>query len=304
MRPYMAITEGSWKKPFNFNLHSTFYGEIRVPFSQHVSSQSNNTVSSASSFPQFALLPLELQLKVISLCEKPTLFQLMHTSSVMRAEATKLFFSDPEAVYSVDGKWLRDGGYLDNTLYDLSFMAHIEYLYINFHWMTARSWMNPVDAGGGSVRDEIWRARTKEGINENIRKFWMRVQHLFPRLKHVTLGVDFDLKAFHKGNQVPTLLHEKVGEMCPADIKLSFALLRKEDESIKSRLKRRYWRRTTCQADTHADAKIQWEVQPSGYKPVIEMPHKVSRGLLGTFQHIFIRHYDLLDMAQGMLYAF
>ncbi|KAJ0422975.1 hypothetical protein BJY00DRAFT_310576 [Aspergillus carlsbadensis] len=49
-------------------------------------------VRNAASFPRFTQLPLEIQSEIVHWCDLPTLFQLIHTSSRIRAISTKAFY--------------------------------------------------------------------------------------------------------------------------------------------------------------------------------------------------------------------
>jgi len=126
---FLSLTRGKKKNSRIKTVYATYQGEIRVLFAHSV--RQSNTLPSAS-FPQFTLLVPEPQLRALRWCEKSALFQLMHTSPSMHAEASKLFFSNSKAVYWIDTEWILEGGHLGNTLCDLDFILHVEYLYIEF----------------------------------------------------------------------------------------------------------------------------------------------------------------------------
>ena len=108
-----AIAYGNWEQLIDtniFGIQSTSLGELCIPFACHVR-HPISTAPSNLSFPQFVRLPVELQLYVLRFCDKPTLFRLMQTSHSIRTEATKLFFSDPDAWYCVEGHWLESGAH-------------------------------------------------------------------------------------------------------------------------------------------------------------------------------------------------
>ncbi|PVH93432.1 hypothetical protein DM02DRAFT_733124 [Periconia macrospinosa] len=286
---YSGIPKGNWKKPINLNFSSTRHGEIRVPFI-HYLSQPNASRPNAplnASFPQFTLLPPELQLRIIQYCEKSTLFQLLHTSSLIRAEAAKLLFSDPKAIYWIDAKWLLEGGYSGDTLYDLEFMKYVEHLYIDFLWMHEQTWMNRADWGTYSGTEEEAVTGAYGDMDNNIKKFWGTVQHRFPRLKHVMLGDDHDRSSL----QVPPIVFTKVGEMSPASIQVSLALFHRGDGSTSRRLERGVWQRRldTYQADVDPDAKARWIKHLSWKEPLVTIPYRVLNGPVGKFQDFYIR---------------
>lgn len=282
---YSAIPLGNWRKPINLNLHGTLHGELRVPFAQHVSL--SDAPSSNASFPQFTLLPLELQLRVIYCCDQSTLFQLMHTSSFMRAEARKLFFSDPEAFYSIDAEWLLEGAYPGYTVHDLNFMMCVEHLVIEFAWMKEDTWMDLAEQRSWNYVDKV----LTTGMLGNIRKFWSMVQLRFPRLKRVMISDDYDRSG----------LYWKVGEMGPTDIKVFVALRQGGDEYPCGRSERRLWQRiVTSQADTHTDTKLQWEKRLPWCEPLIIMPYRGLHGLVGKFQDFYIRQEHWHRQGRGM----
>jgi hypothetical protein len=137
-----AVPRGPWTKPLDFNLHYTVHGEPCVPFKLYVKPEL--TGSSCSAFPQFCLLPVEIQLRVIYFCDSSTLFQLMQTSSIMRAEAKKLFWSYPNAWYCVDGTWLYDAGYTGDTEHDIDFLACVKQLDVSLEYLGPEHWMEGI----------------------------------------------------------------------------------------------------------------------------------------------------------------
>lgn len=102
-----ATPKGLWRKPLDLRVMTdnarTEGLELCIPFSRHVL-QAEPTDLPAIEVPQFSRLPAELQLRTFSMCDSPTLFQLMHTSSTIRCEAKKLFLSDPDAWYTVSAR--------------------------------------------------------------------------------------------------------------------------------------------------------------------------------------------------------
>jgi hypothetical protein len=123
-----AIAFDNWKRPIDdniFSVQSTWLGVLRIPFACQVRPLKSSATPDVS-FHHFARLPTELQLSILRSCNKPTFFRLMHTSHSIRNEASKLFFTDPEAWYSVEGEWLEMGGHPSDGLYDLNFLRRIQ----------------------------------------------------------------------------------------------------------------------------------------------------------------------------------
>ncbi|KAH9879751.1 hypothetical protein J1614_001774 [Plenodomus biglobosus] len=120
-------------KPLNWDLRMTMYGEGRIPFHLHINYEEDPlcTSSQAAVFSRFSQLCTELQLRVLDFCSVPTLYQMMHTS-MLRMEAEKRFWSDPNTYYLVEARWLRGGGHSGYTCYDLSFMAYVQNVEIEY----------------------------------------------------------------------------------------------------------------------------------------------------------------------------
>jgi hypothetical protein len=102
-----TLSGPSCKTPLNWNLHMTSEGEEQFPFHQHVRSERAGEVfkpqdssRSLRNLPTKLQLPTELQWRVMDFCaDRATLWQLMHTSSGLRAEASKRFWADPHTYY-------------------------------------------------------------------------------------------------------------------------------------------------------------------------------------------------------------
>ncbi|KAF1950822.1 hypothetical protein CC80DRAFT_597897 [Byssothecium circinans] len=276
---YRAIAEGNWKRPLDVSLPSTHHGELRIPFSRDIY-QPNATTKSGTSFP-FSKLPVELQLRVLHLCDKPTLFQLMQTARCTRNEAKKLFFSRPEW-YHIDADWLVKGGHPGDTICDMDFLACIQRLEVDFFWMSEMTWMNKEDCN-------VWQGTEEEAVagacgvmDEHIRDFWRTVQHRFPRAKHIVLSDDCDRVISPKAAiRLPPDVFKKVGQMCPHSINVSICLVQR-DGCFKHRMKRKLWRLRRVEGDVNATEK--WEECPTRSEPSIIPPHKVFRGPVGKFQ--------------------
>jgi hypothetical protein len=117
-------------EPLNWNRFATRGGEICVPFAHYV--QRNIAHVTGAVFSPFLRLPRELQLRVIHFCDKATLFQLMHSSSVTRNEAEQLFWSDSNAWYRVNGEWSIAGGFAGHTHYAVDFLRNVHHVEISF----------------------------------------------------------------------------------------------------------------------------------------------------------------------------
>lgn len=254
---FKAIPLDYWKKPIDFTLLGNFEGELHVPFTRHVR-QLSPTMPNAS-FSQYLNLPAEIRLRVVRSCDKATLFQLMQTSRETRAEAKRLFFSDPGAWYCVDSDWLRSGGQPGHTWRDMNFLACIERLCIEYSWLHETYY-----TVGAITREE-----------DGIRKFWNIVRSLFPRVKHILLNE-------HHQRLQDELLPEtfkKIAKMCPLDIHISSSLLVMEESPIRGRLKRKTWRRSSAINDTQ-----EWTECANNEGQLVNPPYREFRGHVGEFE--------------------
>lgn len=256
--------KGLYARPLDFLLQCCYSNHhVCVPFSRHVSQPKS---ASSATFPQYTLLPTELQLKVLKSCETSTLFQLMHTSRFMRVEAMNLFFSDPESVYLVDGNWLVKGGYygtpanlkdhLSETYYDPAFMQQVQYITIEFGW--------------------------DKPIIIDPQAFWSTVQRLFPRLKHVTMSMpDNTLRAnILETNKVQAVSLREASEDHPSGIGVSITFVCKAVGKC--------WDLVTPQTDTMGYETL-WEERDYHPDLLITMPYKTSNGRIGEVQEFLIK---------------
>lgn len=98
-----TLSKPPWTKPLNWDLHMTIDGEVRTPFHLYITYEyaPPYTSSQAALVSRFSQLTTELQLRVLDFCSAPVLYQMMHTS-MLRIEAAKRFWSDPDTYYLVE----------------------------------------------------------------------------------------------------------------------------------------------------------------------------------------------------------
>lgn len=280
-----AIAEGNWKRPLDFSLHGTFYGELFSPFSSYV--RQNSWSGSNESFGQYVNLPTELQLRILQSCDAATLFRLMHTSRNMRIEASKIFFSNSWVWYLVHADWLLKGGYPAYTKADLDLLACVEQLNVDFSWMHERTWMTLEGSGRWIGTEDEAVATAHGGMDEQIRGFWETVQLRLPQLKHIILS-DENTRTERR----PPALWKKVGQMCPASIDVSFYLLH-GDDPYNGRSKRTWWRRVKNQTTTH-DTSAGYDWKPCSELPelIVIPPYHEFRGPVGSYEHYCTKYAD------------
>jgi hypothetical protein len=266
-----VVPQGPWTEPLNWNLHTTHEGEICVPFPLHVQPEITNQAT--SSFPQFVRLPVELQLYIVRLCDRPVLFQLMQVSSAMRKDSQKLFWSDPETWYFIRGEWLLAGGFSGRTLNAMDAFAYMQRIEVDFGAsgpLEFYAWRDGMRRYNKQSPDNVW--------DQHIHDFWRTLQHRFPSVTEVVLSQTYGEIA---GAPVPNEFGILAGK-CPAGIRTSISCLQEEVDYYK-RLKRILWQQV-CTSDGMPAA---WEVaNVSWTRTSVLPPPKTFRGPVGAFCRI------------------
>jgi hypothetical protein len=220
----------SWDLPLDPNVYAdTEISELRVPFGYHVQASPPHhsaATSAASTFPQFALLPVELQHHVLSFCDSATLFQLMRVSPT-RSEAEKRFWADPTAFYYLNGFWVCHGGYAGEAFHDVDFLARVERLNVWFddermiEWIDEQKYSEFIRSS--EIEDDRYYFENVpeeviQDVDEKARRFWEKLQHLCPRLTHVLVTAG----RYHWfSDSTPDMILERILRSCPGGIKAS-----------------------------------------------------------------------------------
>lgn len=201
----------------------TLDGEERIPFHSYVQSNAVQPRSSSqiSLFPDFNQLPEELRLRILTFCSAPTLYQIMHTS-ILRTEAAKLFWADPNTYYLIEAFWLFGGGHSGHTCYDLSFMAYAQNVEIEYDLSS--------DDKIGPIKEDVL-----ELDYEKAREFWKTFQTRFPRAKRVVVNQNWESLSIRQHDDEPIARCLKVPiETCPVEIDvLAFVLVEVEPGGCK-----------------------------------------------------------------------
>ncbi|KAF2794226.1 hypothetical protein K505DRAFT_374775 [Melanomma pulvis-pyrius CBS 109.77] len=204
-----TLSKPPWTKPLNWSLQMTLQGEERIPYHLYVQSYAVQPRSSSqpSSFPEFNQLPAELQLRILTFCSAPTLYRIMRTSSMLRIEAAKLFWADQNTYYLIEAYWLFGGGHSGYTCYDLSFMAYVQNVEIEYD-VIAEDKIGP-------VRDDVL-----EIDYEKARDFWKTFKTRFPRAKTVVVNQNWESVSIRQqDDDEPVACCLKVLiEVCPVEI--------------------------------------------------------------------------------------
>lgn len=256
-------------EPLNWNRFATPGGEICVPFAHYV--QRDTTHVTDAVFLPFLQLPRELQLRVIHFCDKATLFQLMHASSITRNEAEQLFWSNPTAWYYVSGEWLLAGGFTGHTLYAVDFLRHVQRVEIHFESVDSFSdeW---IDGKRKLLYDGERPSRTAD---EQIKSLWHLVTTMCPCLKHVVVSESHYRRAMQE-------VHKELVEKCPASISV-FASYLQRDLSNEALVRRHL----VMKPSTNNGTTTHWPILDQEWtRQTILPPPKEFRGLVGAFQRL------------------
>src|SRR5690242_9293647 len=163
-----------WTQNLNREVYMTPGGEKRIPFRTYVQPSSTCAIASQHSVTlwKFPQLPDEIQLHVLAMCSASTLFQLMHTSSRLRKEASKLFWGKEDAYFLVEAHWLVDKAYPGQSMWDMAFLANVQHVEVEYQ---------------ARISQEICVRR--DGIcdiqHNLVDAFWTSLKGRFPNVKKV-----------------------------------------------------------------------------------------------------------------------
>ncbi|KAL2869606.1 F-box protein [Aspergillus lucknowensis] len=132
--------------------------------------------SSLESFHRFIDLPPEIHLQILQCCDTATLFRLMHTSSYLRRESSKLFWEQLEKLwYHCDHYTVNDpeAGCTGLVRYSRHFTRHIRQLEVTLSRMRWRFADKSKGSRGATV--------------QILQMLWRLVQDLFPSVQKVVL---------------------------------------------------------------------------------------------------------------------
>lgn len=189
-----ALPLPPWKGKLDWSLHTTRKWERRIPFPSYVRRTTSTTTDSLKEqttvFLRFTSLPVELQLRIFGFCSACTLFQLMHVSSAVRIEASKLFWANPATYFLVDASWLLDGGYPGYQCYDLAFMQNVQNIEIEYE---------------PSTNSDICPRRARRDVirQDRIAAFWDSVKQRFPSARSVVINQNGESGLWRSDGAVP-----------------------------------------------------------------------------------------------------
>jgi hypothetical protein len=274
----------------NWDLHMTIDGEGRIPFHLYITYEDAPpcTSSQAALLSRFSQLSAELQLRVLDFCSAPTLYQMMHTS-MLRIEAAKRFWSEPDTYYLVEAHWLFRGGHPGYTCYDLSFMAYVQNVEIEYD-LHSDDQMAPIRDDG------------LELDYDKAREFWRTFRMRFPCAKRVVVNKNWESLSILFQNDEPIACSLKVLiETCPIDLEISAFVLVEVSSGGEKRTARpvaKNWHRVLYRL---ADDGEWRKVTTSGFeRKTVLMPLKRFYGPVGEFQGLWHEQERIRSQQRGL----
>lgn len=146
-------------------------------FGHYVGIDAASPSDQVNSFPQFSALPIEIQFRVLNFCPANTLFQIMHVSSTLRAEAMKLFWANPDVYFYALVDRLLGRNPLPEDCSGPDFRVHVQNVQFTFDFGRRGSRLCGYDL------DE----ETRPG---KYAAFWSEFKRMFPSVKRIL--VDYD----------------------------------------------------------------------------------------------------------------
>jgi hypothetical protein len=311
----------------------TSEGEEQFPFHQHVRSERAGEVfkpqdssRSLRNLPTKLQLPTELQWRVMDFCaDRATLWQLMHTSSGLRAEASKRFWADPHTYYHIEAPWLIDGGWPGNTGSDMTFLTHVENIEIEY----------------GIEADALFRPRGENGPGDIeydlVSSFWRTLKQRCPSVRRVVFNQTWHTRLQARRDVMsggdlegPLWLSaclKVLAPLTPPDVEvfafvLTSAIYNANDphgangqlapprsdrtlyqyktQKLSEEYEQRLSQQGTVRSPTRR-SRSRWEEsgQPLNYRAVL-VPFKHFRGPVGTFEHLRYANERICSQRLGL----
>lgn len=204
----------------------------------------------------------------------------MRTSSMLRIEASKLFWGCPDASYLVSISWLMSGGYPGHTCVDLTFLAHVQNVEIEY----------------GCLHYWLWPEREEKGpfcpedVQQDIlAKFWSMLRKRCPAAKRVVFSQNLMLcEVMDDVENVPRCL-EVLIRACPKDIVAEAVIMQVRGEGgiwitdlyCYRELEKPQWRRACFRPLEDGG----WEdIEPTTHNSTVLLPGRPFRGPVGQFE--------------------
>jgi hypothetical protein len=265
-----------WKEGLNWDLYATRMWEKRIPFHSYVYPDAvpDYLLGQVLSCTQFGALPAELQFRILAFCSANTLFQLMHVSSTLRREASKLFWANSKAYFHVDAYWLLEGGYPAYTYWDLSFLDHVQNVEIEYE-AHADTTIYPYHDGG------------KELQQDTITTFWNSFKKTFLNAKRVIINSCMEDSAWLENDEPVTPPLRALMQACPPGVEAYVLIVEEQrpfmDTSLPAPLTRTKWQRSMYQL---VAGSVWVENGSNKDRNTILMPMKKFNGPVGEHERL------------------
>ncbi|KAJ6274254.1 hypothetical protein PSV08DRAFT_367897 [Bipolaris maydis] len=245
------------------DLHQAVYitssGEERTPFHTYVS----------PTFSIFSQLPVEIQLHIVAMCSVSTLFQLMHTSSKLRREASKLFWGQKATYFLIEAEWLIDKAYPGQSFWDMAFLANVQNVEVEYQ---------PVISKKICIHEHGTLVLRHDLINT----FWDALKHWCPNLQKVILNQSKGSYSLEDDNEPFPRALQCLLQACPPSIKCSLLYLEQKPQSATGILQWRTdpWQRCLFQ---YTDDRGWLKTEPQRMRRTILVPPKQFKGPVGHY---------------------
>jgi hypothetical protein len=274
-----------WPKGLDRDMYMTSGGEERVPFHVHVRPNCTRTVASqhSANLSAFSQLPNELQRHILTLCSDSSLFQLMHTSSKLRIEASKLFWGRQNVYFLVEAEWLLNNAYPGQSYWDMAFLANVQHVEVEcqptISWKICRK------------RDE-----TREIQHTLLNVFWASLKDRFPNVKTVVINHNEERTSWDDEKEPFPLALQLLLRACPQGITSSVLFLEKIPQLIASTTD---WRTTWQRCLFQQTETGEWcKRELDSVRKIVLMPPKHFNGPVGRFRKLGYRLYYNICLQQ------
>lgn len=271
----------SGEQALDLNLCHDWRGKPIIPFKYFVS-RSTPPANVLNNFFGFGKLPVEIQFRVVKFCDAPTLFHLMHTTSTLRTEAKKYFWSQPDMWYRSDSFLVTNMlGSPGPDFYCSQFMENVQQLDILF--TSLWDYFKEPDADV-QIRTAVvpsnslqWGRMT---ASDKMVTFWSTIKTRFPSIKKVVLSDHYPVEKY-PNNHLRTPVEPQFAALvraCPASFNLEvFVCLTNWAQFIYDDTDRLY--------KVQDSEEVSWELIDDDFRrKVVERGPKQFEGVVGQFQ--------------------
>jgi hypothetical protein len=192
----------SQDEPINLKTCHDWRCKPIIPFYLYVE-RSISTALDSKDFFWFGQLPIELQYRVLRSCDASTLFSLMHTTSTLRTEAGKLFWSQQDTWYRCDAAFFTVmGGSPGPSMTCTKFSKNVQQLDILFTTLWNEFEEAKPDAQIGHAAVPAYNLKWERmSVSSKMLTFWKTIKERFPSVKQVVFSDHFPIEAAENKDQ-------------------------------------------------------------------------------------------------------